>query len=159
MECFLGHSLRNGEEVHHKAVQWHRLPHRVGKWLVGDKVLAVGVKGVASSIEALARAVVQTGNGRDDPRWAVFTPRLACVLSRAASSLPYSHVVWTPDALAEALPMLRGISYFSEGASIPYLSYCMRKRWGHPSAPLLLSAPTARTRHVMCVARHDFVVN
>jgi hypothetical protein len=65
----------------------------VGVWLVGDKVLAVGVKGVTSSIEALARAVVQTRNARDDPWWAVFTPRLACVLARVASSLLYICIV------------------------------------------------------------------
>jgi hypothetical protein len=35
------------------------LAYNVGKWIVRDKVLAVGVKGVGSSIEALARAVVQ----------------------------------------------------------------------------------------------------
>jgi hypothetical protein len=83
-----------------------------GKWLFGDEVLAVGVTGVASSIEALARAVVQTRNGRNDPRWAVFTPRLACVLARAASSLAYSYVLWTSDALHEALQVLRGVFHF-----------------------------------------------
>jgi hypothetical protein len=72
----------------------------------------MGVKGVASFAVALLRAVVQTRNGRYDPWWASFRPRLACVLARAATNLLYSQAnVWTPDALAEALPVLRGVSF------------------------------------------------
>jgi hypothetical protein len=101
------------------------------------------LKGVSSSIEALARAVVQTRNGCYKPWWAVFTPRLACVLARHDSSLPSSHVVWTLDALVEALPLFRGVFYLFEGVGIPDLPNCMRRRRGNPPAPLLLSAPTA----------------
>jgi hypothetical protein len=137
------------------------LAYRVGKWLLGDKVLAVGVKGVGSSIEAVARAVVQTRNGRDVPCWVVFTSRLACVLARAASSFPYSHVVRTSDAHVEAFPVLRRVFYLFLKGMFSGATTLYAEAVGNPVRALVVCDQFLGEAHglgvLMCVARHDFV--